>query len=307
VPGRHASLIPPLPPETRHCQAPPHVAFPLTLHARISVPTAPRERTLQLTGFTVGNARGYTVRVVRPGRFACEPPPQALTQLGGCVAGAIAAGSEVPADLGPWPGSATVHTDTRTPAGSHEFADALYRCDGDDLVQPDLPHVSGRGLFQERPRLAFLSAEHDPPCTCRTSDRLFSTAGGVQCSRRSIDDFHRPAASARLERSAGSARPSAAWRSLNPDGIWPTRPVPGTCSLSRRVVRAARQFQFDGTLRLRYDGPRQAQFGPPRSAVQPPRAAAPVVGRGPHVEPQRQLSRSAVRPDQNLHDRDRCP
>jgi len=110
----------------------------------------------QISGFTGGRRRGQTGVCGWSGGGSLRAASTSLTALKAALDGAAGAGADVQLiwvrDLG-LPLYTAEHA---TPAGAHEFADAVYRCDAMIWSSPTY-HGSVSGSFKKRAGLA------DPP------------------------------------------------------------------------------------------------------------------------------------------------
>jgi FMN reductase len=151
-----------------------------------------------------------------------------------------------------------------TPAGAHEFADTVYRSDAMIWSSPTY-HGSVSGSFKNALDWLVLLAEHTPPYLSNKPVGLVSTAGGVQGLQavNSMDFIAR----ALRGWSVPLVLPVAqSWQSFDPDGNLADEGVAEQLrKLGAEVVRAARQFQAEGTCDYA-DG---RQFPASGRAVQP--------------------------------------
>jgi NAD(P)H-dependent FMN reductase len=144
-----------------------------------------------------------TVRVVGLGG-SLRAASTSLTALKAALEGATAFGAEVQLisvrDLG-LPLYTSEHA---TPAGAHDFADAVYRCDALIWSSPTY-HGSVSGSFKNALDWLILLAERDPLSVEQADRAGFHGRRGARAAGGQLDGVHRPRAT-RLERSAGAAR-----------------------------------------------------------------------------------------------------
>jgi FMN reductase len=132
------------------------------------------------------------------------------------------------------------------PASAQEFADAAYACDAMIWSTPTY-HGSVSGSFKNALDWLILLAERDPPYLTNKPVGLVSTAGGVQ-GLQAVNSMDFIARALRAW-SVPLVQPVAqSWQSFDPDGRLINEAVAAQLrALGAEVVRAARQFQADGT------------------------------------------------------------
>ncbi len=187
-----------------------------------------------------------------------------LTALKAALDGAAAAGAEVQLiwvrDLG-LPLYTAEHA---IPAGAHDFADAVHRCDAMIWSSPTY-HGSVSGSFKNALDWLILLAERDPPYLSNKPIGLVSTAGGVQ-GLQAVNSMDFIARALRGWSVPLVLPVPQAWRSFDPDGQLADEAIAGQLrALGAEVVRAARQFQAEGTCDYADD----RQFAHSGHAVQP--------------------------------------
>jgi FMN reductase len=132
------------------------------------------------------------------------------------------------------------------PAAAHELADTVYSSDALIWSTPTY-HGSISGSFKNALDWLILLAERDPPYLTNKPVGLVTTAGGVQGlqSVNSMDFIVR----ALRGWSVPMVLPVAqSWQTFDPDGRLVDEMVAAQLrELGAEVVRAARQFQVDGT------------------------------------------------------------
>jgi FMN reductase len=132
------------------------------------------------------------------------------------------------------------------PPGAHRLADVVYQADALIWSSPTY-HGSVSGSFKNALDWLILLAEHDPPYLTNKPVGLVTTAGGVQGLQAvNTMDF---IARALRGWSVPLVLPVAqSWQSFDPDGHLKDEAVAAQLrKLGAEVVRAARQFQSDGT------------------------------------------------------------
>ena len=138
------------------------------------------------------------------------------------------------------------NADRPVPAEALQFADTAYACDGMIWSTPTY-HGSVSGSFKNALDWLILLAERDPPYLTNKPVGLVATAGGVQGLQaiNSLDFIAR----ALRGWSVPLVQPVAqAWQSFDPKGRLVDQVVGDQLrALGQEVVRAARQFQADGT------------------------------------------------------------
>ena len=133
-----------------------------------------------------------------------------------------------------------------TPAGAHEFADTVYGSDAMIWSSPTY-HGSVSGSFKNALDWLILLAERTPPYLSNKPVGLVCTAGGVQGLQavNSMDFIARALRGWSVPLVLPVAQSA---RSSDPDGQLVDEGVAGQLhKLGREVVRAARQFQAEGT------------------------------------------------------------
>jgi FMN reductase len=210
-----------------------------------------------------GDAVVRPVRVVGLGG-SLRTASTSLTALKTALDGAAAAGAEVQPIWVRELGLPLYSAEHAIPAGAHEFADAVYRADAMIWSSPTY-HGSVSGSFKNALDWLILLAERDPPYLSNKPIGLISTAGGVQGLQtvNSMDFIAR----ALRGWSVPLVQPvPQAWRSFDPDGQLTDDAIAGQLrALGTEVVRAARQFQAEGTCDYADD----RQFAPDGRAAQP--------------------------------------
>ena len=186
-----------------------------------------------------------TVRVVGLGG-SLRAASTSLTALKAALEGATAFGAEVQLisvrDLG-LPLYTSEHA---TPAGAHDFADAVYRCDALIWSSPTY-HGSVSGSFKNALDWLILLAERDPPYLSNKPIGLVSTAGGVQ-GLQAVNSMEFIVRALRGWSVPLVLPVAQSARSFDPDGHLTDEGVAGQLrNLGAEVVRAARQFQAEGT------------------------------------------------------------
>jgi FMN reductase len=151
------------------------------------------------------------------------------------------------------------------PADAHEFADAVYASDAMIWSSPTY-HGSVSGSFKNALDWLILLAERTPPYLSNKPVGLVCTAGGVQGLQavNSMDFMAR----ALRGWSVPLVLPVAqSWQSFDPDGNLTDEGVAAQLRrLGAEVMRAARQFQAEGTC----DYADNRQFPSDGHTVQPP-------------------------------------
>jgi FMN reductase len=139
------------------------------------------------------------------------------------------------------------------------FADAVYDCDALIWSTPTY-HGSVSGSFKNALDWLILLAERDPPYLSNKPIGLITTAGGVQ-GLQAVNTMDFIARSLRGWSVPLVLPVSQSWQSFDPDGHLKDEAVAAQLrKLGAEVVRAARQFQTDGTCDY---APEQAEAGPP--------------------------------------------
>lgn len=163
------------------------------------------------------------------------------------------------------------------PSAAHEFADTVYSCDAMIWSSPTY-HGSVSGSFKNALDWLILLAERDPPYPSNKPIGLVSTAGGIQ-GLQAINSMDFIARALRGWSVPLVQAVPQSWQSFDPDGHLADDAVAAQLrALGAEVVRAARQFQAEGTC----DYADERQFAAhrdlpgPRSAHQPSDQAGPV-------------------------------
>ena len=150
------------------------------------------------------------------------------------------------------------------PAGAHEFAEAVYRSDAMIWSSPTY-HGSVSGSFKNALDWLVLLAEGDPPYLSNKPIGLVATAGGVQ-GLQAVNSMDFIARALRGWSVPMVLPVPQAWRSFDPDGHLADEATARQLrALGAEVVRAARQFQAEGTCDYADD----RQFARHDYAVQP--------------------------------------
>jgi FMN reductase len=143
------------------------------------------------------------------------------------------------------------------PPAAHELAEAVYSCEAMVWSSPTY-HGSVSGSFKNILDWLILLADRDPPYLTDKPVGLVATAGGVQGLQavNSMEFIVR----ALHGWSVPLVMPVAqSWQSFDPDGRLIDEGIAGQLrALGAEVVRAARQFQANGTC----DYADAGQFGP---------------------------------------------
>ena len=186
-----------------------------------------------------------SVRVVGLGGSLREGSTS-LTALQTALDGAAAAGAE-PGIIRVRDLDLPLYTPQRaTPAAARGFADVVYASDAMVWSTPTY-HGSVSGSFKNALDWLILLAERDPPYLTNKPVGLVSTAGGVQGLQavNSMDYIVR----ALRGWSVPMVLPVAqSWQTFDPDGRLTDDMVAQQLrELGAEVVRAARQFQAEGT------------------------------------------------------------
>jgi FMN reductase len=168
--------------------------------------------------------------------------------------------------------------DQSIPAPVARFVDAVYNADAMIWSTPTY-HGSISGSFKNALDWLILLAGRDPPYLTGKPIGLVSTAGGVQGLQavNSMDFIAR----ALRGWSVPQVLPVAqAWQSFDPEGHLVDEPVSAQLrALGAEVVRAARQFQRDGTCDYAED--RSFMAGERPAPGRPDAGAYPAGAPGP--------------------------
>jgi FMN reductase len=168
------------------------------------------------------------------------------TALEVALEGAAASGAEVELiwvrDLG-----LPLYTDEHTPPpAALALAETLYQADALIWASPTY-HGSVSGAFKNALDWLILLAENDPPYLADKPIGLVTTAGGVQ-GLQAINTMDFIARSLRGWSVPLVLPVAQSWQSFDPEGHLKDEAVAGQLrKLGAEVVRAARQFQADGT------------------------------------------------------------
>lgn len=151
------------------------------------------------------------------------------------------------------------------PMAALGFADAAYDCDALIWSTPTY-HGSVSGSFKNALDWLILLAERDPPYLSNKPIGLITTAGGVQ-GLQAVNTMDFITRSLRGWSVPLVLPVSQSWQSFDPDGNLKDEAVAAQLRrLGAEVVRAARQFQADGTCDYAPDAtPAQAGAGSPGS------------------------------------------
>jgi FMN reductase len=132
------------------------------------------------------------------------------------------------------------------PMAALSFADAVYDCDALIWSTPTY-HGSVSGSFKNALDWLILLAERDPPYLSNKPIGLITTAGGVQ-GLQAVNTMDFIARSLRGWSVPLVLPVAQSWQSFDPDGQLKDEAVAAELrKLGAEVVRAARQFQADGT------------------------------------------------------------
>lgn len=151
------------------------------------------------------------------------------------------------------------------PAGAHEFADTVYRADAMIWSSPTY-HGSVSGSCKNALDWLILLAERTPPYLSNKPIGLVCTAGGVQ-GLQAVNSMDFIARALRGWSVPLVLAVPQAYRSFDLDGHLTDEDVAAQLrKLGAEVVRAARQFQAEGTCDYADD----RQFPAGGRAIQPP-------------------------------------
>jgi FMN reductase len=132
------------------------------------------------------------------------------------------------------------------PAAAHELADAVYRSDAMIWSSPTY-HGSVSGSFKNALDWLVLLAERDPPYLSNKPIGLITTAGGVQ-GLQAINSMDFIARALRGWSVPLVLPVPQSWQSFDQAGQLADEAIVAQLrALGAEVVRAARQFQADGT------------------------------------------------------------
>jgi FMN reductase len=133
-----------------------------------------------------------------------------------------------------------------TPPAAHELADTVYRCDAMIWSSPTY-HGSVSGSFKNTLDWLILLAENDPPYLSNKPVGLITTAGGVQ-GLQAVNSMDFIARALRAWSVPLVLPVPQSWQSFDPDGHLADESIAAQLrALGAEVVRAARQFQAEGT------------------------------------------------------------
>ncbi len=146
------------------------------------------------------------------------------------------------------------------PPAAHQFADAVYSCDAMIWSSPTY-HGSVSGSFKNALDWLILLADRAPPYLSNKPIGLVSTAGGVQ-GLQAVNTMDFIARALRGWSVPLVLPVPQSWRSFDPDGQLADEAIAVQLrALGAEVVRAARQFQTDGTCDYAEDRPFAADGG----------------------------------------------
>jgi FMN reductase len=166
--------------------------------------------------------------------------------LAAALDGAAAAGAETELiwirDLG-LPLYSAEH---QIPPAAQQFADTVYRCDAMIWSSPTY-HGSVSGSFKNALDWLILLAGNDPPYLSNKPVGLVATAGGVQ-GLQTINSMDFIARALRAWSVPLVLPVAQSWQSFDPSGNLADEAIAAQLrALGAEVVRAARQFQAEGT------------------------------------------------------------
>ena len=140
------------------------------------------------------------------------------------------------------------------PPAAQRLADTVYGCDGLIWSSPTY-HGSVSGSFKNALDWLILLAERDPPYLSNKPIGLVTTAGGVQ-GLQAVNTMEFIARSLRGWSVPLVLPVAQSWQSFDPEGHLKDESVATQLrKLGAEVVRAARQFQADGTCDYADDAP----------------------------------------------------
>jgi FMN reductase len=146
------------------------------------------------------------------------------------------------------------------PLAALRFADAVHDCDALIWSSPTY-HGSVSGSFKNALDWLILLAEREPPYLSNKPIGLVTTAGGVQ-GLQAVNTMDFIARSLRGWSVPLVLPVAQSWQSFDPDGHLKDEAVAAQLrKLGAEVVRAARQFQTNGTCDYAEDGPVQPAVG----------------------------------------------
>jgi FMN reductase len=146
------------------------------------------------------------------------------------------------------------------PSAALRLADTVY--DSDALIwSTPTYHGSVSGSFKNALDWLILLGERDPPYLSNKPIGLITTAGGVQ-GLQAVNTMEFIARSLRAWSVPLVLPVAQSWQSFDPDGHLKDEAVAAQLrKLGAEVVRAARQFQANGTCDYADNGPVQGQAG----------------------------------------------
>jgi len=140
------------------------------------------------------------------------------------------------------------------PPGAHEFANTMHDCDAMIWSSPTY-HGSVSGSFKNALDWLILLAESDPPYLSNKPVGLVTTSGGVQ-GLQAVNTMDFIARALRAWSVPLVLPVSQSWQSFDPDGRLTDETVAEQLrELGAEVVRAAHQFQAEGTCDYAEDRP----------------------------------------------------
>lgn len=146
------------------------------------------------------------------------------------------------------------------PAAAQRFADTAYGCDAMIWSSPTY-HGSVSGSFKNALDWLILLAERTPPYLSNKPVGLVTTAGGVQ-GLQAVNSMEFIARALRAWSVPLVMPVPQSWQSFDPDGQLKDEATAGRLqALGAEVVRAARQFQDEGTCDYADDRQFQADGG----------------------------------------------
>jgi FMN reductase len=202
--------------------------------------TFPRQRDQR-----AGGTMTRPIRVVGLGG-SLRAASTSRTALQIALEGAAAAGADVELIWVRELGLPLYTAEHAIPPGAQQFADTVHEADAMIWSSPTY-HGSVSGAFKNALDWLILLAEQDPPYLSNKPVGLITTAGGVQ-GLQAVNSMEFIARALRGW-SVPLVMPVAqAWRSFDADGHLTDEAVAAQLrALGAEVVRAARQFQGEGT------------------------------------------------------------
>lgn len=186
--------------------------------------------TVQIMGL------GGSLRAASTSRTALEVALQATTAAGAHARLVWVRDLELPLYM----------ADLPVPRPVREFVDAVYACDAMIWSSPTY-HGSVSGSFKNALDWLILLAQNDPPYLANKPIGLVTTAGGVQ-GLQAVNTMDFIARSLRGWSVPLVLPVAQSWQSFDPDGHLKDEAVATQLrKLGAEVVRAARQFQANGT------------------------------------------------------------